>query len=101
MSKCNCYHERSERRYIFNTFTGIPETSYLSTYGVCYGTKECDVCGCEGDETRCSFYPEKREKAIQANIMAFEKPACIDCPSNPKNGGNGICACILGQDVIC
>lgn len=29
--------------------------------------------------------------------LAFEKPACINCPSNPKNGGDGICFCTLGQ----
>ena len=72
MSKCNSYHERSEYKYIFNALTGMPESSYLSTYGVCYGTKECDPCSCDGDETKCSFYPEKREKAIQANRQASE-----------------------------
>lgn len=72
MGKCSSYHERSERRYIFNAFTGMPESSYLSTYGVCYGTKECDVCSCYGDEAICSFYPEKREKAIRANRKASE-----------------------------
>ena len=66
MEKCSSYHERTERKYIFNPFTGEPASSYISTYGVCYGTKECDPCSCDGDETRCSFYPEKREKAIKA-----------------------------------
>lgn len=28
---------------------------------------------------------------------AYMQPACINCPSNPKNGGSGICGCILGQ----
>ena len=27
----------------------------------------------------------------------FEQSACINCPSNPKNGGSGICHCTLGQ----
>lgn len=31
---------------------------------------------------------------------AFEQTACINCPSNPKNGGNGICYCTLGQRVF-
>ena len=66
MNKCSSYHERTERKYIFNPFTGEPAGSYLRTYGVCYGTKECEACSCDGDETRCSFYPEKREKAIKA-----------------------------------
>ena len=31
---------------------------------------------------------------------AFGKEACENCPSNPKNGGDGICFCILGQQNI-
>lgn len=27
----------------------------------------------------------------------FEQSACTNCPSNPKNGGDGICFCTLGQ----
>ena len=30
----------------------------------------------------------------------FEQSACVNCPTNPKNGGNGICGCILGLPVI-
>ena len=29
----------------------------------CLGTKECDRCGCDGDESKCDFYPEKRKEA--------------------------------------
>jgi hypothetical protein len=32
-----------------------------------------------------------------ATIGAFEQSSCINCPSNPKNGGSGICFCTLGQ----
>ena len=31
---------------------------------------------------------------------AFGKHACENCPSNPKNGGDGICFCILGQNIV-
>lgn len=34
------------------------------------------------------------------NINAFGKEACVNCPSNPKNGGDGVCFCILGQQNI-
>lgn len=27
----------------------------------------------------------------------FHHPACLNCHSNPKNGGDGICFCTLGQ----
>lgn len=34
------------------------------------------------------------------NITAFGRKACENCPSNPKNGGDGICFCTLGQNII-
>lgn len=33
---------------------------------VCWGTKECEECGCNGDQTKCTFYPEVREKSNSA-----------------------------------
>lgn len=30
-------------------------------------------------------------------INNFVQPACLRCPNNPKNGGDGICFCTLGQ----
>lgn len=44
MDKCNCYHEE-----------------YNKTE--CWGTKERDECSCNGDETKCDFYPKKRAEA--------------------------------------
>ena len=35
-----------------------------------------------------------------SNITAFGMEACENCPSNPKNGGDGICFCTLGQNII-
>ena len=35
-----------------------------------------------------------------STITAFGTKACENCPSNPKNGGDGICFCILGQQNI-
>ncbi len=32
----------------------------------------------------------------QNKLSAFAQPACEKCPSNPKNGGDGICCCTLG-----
>ena len=37
------------------------------------------------------------EDALVGN---FDKSACANCSANPKNGGDGICFCILGQMVI-
>lgn len=30
----------------------------------------------------------------------FDNDACENCPSNPKNGGTGICFCTVGQEKI-
>ena len=35
-----------------------------------------------------------------SNITAFSREVCENCPSNPKNGGDGVCFCILGQQNI-
>lgn len=35
--------------------------------------------------------------ATSSAITAFGTKACENCPSNPKNGGDGICFCTLGQ----
>lgn len=33
-------------------------------------------------------------------VSKFSQSACDNCSSNPKNGGNGICHCTLGQIQI-
>ena len=35
-----------------------------------------------------------------SNITAFGREAGENCPSNPKNGGDGMCFCTLGQNII-
>ena len=35
-----------------------------------------------------------------SNITTFGREACENCSSNPKNGGDGICFCTLGQNII-
>lgn len=39
--------------------------SYTTYYGEsrCLGTKEVETCSCDGDESKCDFYPEKRRAA--------------------------------------
>lgn len=48
MGKCDCYHTR--------------ESAGDVIYGFCSGTKECEICSCKGETSRCDFYSEKREK---------------------------------------
>ena len=37
---------------------------------------------------------------LNSSISAFSQSQCLSCPSNPKNGGDGICFCTLGQMQI-
>lgn len=32
-------------------------------------------------------------------INFYENSPCINCSNNPKNGGSGICHCILGSQI--
>ena len=57
--KCDCYHTETKRRYTYNPLTGDPVGHDIEV-GVCWGTKECDECSCNGDESKCDFYPKKR-----------------------------------------
>lgn len=49
--------------------------------GYCNGTRERDVCSCGGDERYCSFYPEKRKKAL-ADFDAATGMKPIDIPED-------------------
>lgn len=59
MEKCDCY--RIGKRIKYNN---IFNKSYADEYFYCMGTKELDECSCEGDRTKCDFYPKVREKAL-------------------------------------
>ena len=51
MEKCSCWEEISVMRRYPN----------LETIQICNGTKEREECSCDGDESKCNFYPEKRK----------------------------------------
>lgn len=69
--------------------------------------KECWSCGwaSQGEKeeiVRIPFGNNRRCPDITAlNYTTYGSP-CDCCSNNPKNGGSGICDCILGQPpVIC
>lgn len=62
MEKCKCWQEENAAR---------PFAS-----GRCSGTKELDLCDCGGDETKCDFYPEKRNKALEEKGKLKPCPFC-------------------------
>lgn len=72
MDKCECYIE--DRQLV--DYTPLMKPLY-KTVTLCFGTKERDQCSCNGDRTKCDFYPEVREKGresvgIQDAINHFE-----------------------------
>lgn len=77
MGKCNSYHEKNE---IIGWST--PDHPITTLVARCYGTKECDICACGGDRTKCDFYPEAREEALKERITCrvCEGPrSCANC----------------------
>lgn len=81
MSKCDCYQFETKRRYLSNiekiTYTLATKRlapEYIDEeVGVCYGTKEKDVCNCGGDMRKCSFYESVREKAVEEKNLSTSK----------------------------
>ena len=65
---CKCYNQEKQVRYLTDfekgilfAKTGQYVDSVEEAIGRCFGTKECDVCLCKGNELNCDFYPEKRK----------------------------------------
>ncbi len=44
-----------------------------------------------------SYHDDLLNVDYASPINNFTQSACLSCPSNPKNGGDGICFCTLGQ----
>lgn len=61
--------------------------------------KECINCGWtwEGKREEIVRVPFVENKI---DTVKLEQPACDNCSNNIKNGGSGICHCILGQQTI-
>ena len=61
MSKCDSYYLQPEQHYFVDKY-GAPVYENINVPR-CWGTKEKDVCDCDGDRSKCSFYKSVREKA--------------------------------------
>lgn len=66
-NKCKCYRTENKNRYTYHPITGLPIAHNIDV-GVCWGTKEMDECSCRGDESKCDFYPEVRERAKKSLV---------------------------------
>lgn len=77
MERCNCWVAISN-----------------SDKAVCYGTKEREECSCDGDVSKCNFYPEKRKEYKGMNtaemwLKAQEDGKTYECDEviyNKKRG---------------
>lgn len=69
MKICNCYDE-----------TEIQASNLWNPLIIkrCRGTKECDECLCEGDRTKCDFYPEVREKALKESFPQLQMTDIVE-----------------------
>jgi len=48
--------------------------------------------------TEFERHPENNRYDYTMNVC-YENNACVNCLNNPKNGGSGICNCILGTQL--
>lgn len=62
MERCNCWEEKE---VIMGYYHGYPMKKVKQ---ICNGTKEREGCSCDGDESKCNFYPEKRKEKKMTTI---------------------------------
>ena len=80
MEKCNCWEEKYKIVGWYDF-----QTPVLSDKPVqyCNGIKEREECSCNGDESKCNFYPEKRKEKKMMNtaemwLKAQEDGMCYE-----------------------
>ena len=76
MKKCSCWETSFKTRYENGLKFNVP-------IQICNGTKEHEECYCNGDESKCNFYPEKRKENKIMNtaemwIKAQEDGMCYE-----------------------
>ena len=55
----------------------------------------------EATDALIKAFKDYEDKFVKESMVGnFEHPSCVNCPNNIKNGGSGICYCILGQMQI-
>ena len=96
MTICDCY--RAER-------------NYAGDIGVCIGTKECEACGCGGDQSKCDFYQYLRDRAKQPEPpRTYTAEEVLDCITLALDSiyECKLCRCIIypkiyldGDDIRC
>lgn len=62
MERCNCWEEKE---VIMGYYHDYPMKKVKQ---ICNGTREREECSCDGDESKCNFYPEKRKEKKMTTI---------------------------------
>lgn len=80
MEICDCCSLKSEQ-YHYVDENGVPIYESINVPR-CWGMKEKDVCDCDGEKSKCSFYKTVREKAaeeknLSTNKNVLEKIECL------------------------
>ena len=80
MNKCSCWEEKYQIIGWHNAQTPMFSKKPIQR---CNGTKEREECTCDGDITKCTFYPEKRKEKKTMNtaemwIKAQEDRMCYE-----------------------
>lgn len=98
LGKCKCYHIQKQNKY-----SNYGTTSSTIYQGICWGTKECEQCFCQGDRTKCDFYPEIREQAYNEIKNSNKIIKCKDCkiPHNKYTGCPKLNGLVTFPDFYC
>lgn len=97
-----CTYPPIPRKVCWNcgwSWTGKPEKIVRVPFGGNTNTfteKDNTSISWNGTSTGC----DSTNLDTSSTITAFGTKACENCPNNPKNGGDGICFCILGQNIV-
>lgn len=94
MEKCSCW------KPLYNYL--LENNNIIKTKALCYGTKEREECTCNGDVSRCDFYPEKRKENKTMNtaemwLKAQEDGMCYEIV-NQENDNNSITSLYYQKD---
>lgn len=73
MNKCDCYYEKPYKCPVYGRYTGQIEYYEEQMIGYCYGTKECEQCSCNGNESQCTFYAEVRKRTKTERTETVDK----------------------------
>ena len=93
MEKCKCWELQPKATYA-GEYYGC---KIYRNKQICNGTREREECSCDGDESKCNFYPEKRKESKSMNtaemwITAQENGKTYKCNGmqyNKKKGFHG------------